>query len=644
VPSTQPGLESTAAPGRLARGKTFQDNDGPQPPRWKVWANRARLRWLESWSGSFALHLLMLLLLATWTLSRPQVDVPRMLTMVERPVEEATQRLDTQQVAAESFSFMPSVGAAAVSHSDAIEGVTGTPALDRAVASSGDEGIASLAVNLADVSLRTLPSEELTNSLGMQSPGDPSVVVKGAQGAIDKITQEIALMLAKGKVELVWLFDESASVQSMREDIRKRIDRIYEELKLTDAKQGDALVSAVASFGQTVHFHTRKPTANLETIRADIEQIPNDPSGLENMCAAIQEAIARHQKGTQPARRQMALIVVTDESGDDGDRIEATIQAARAANCRVYVMGIEAAFGNRVVYRTWTDEQAKLSFWLETHLGPETALDEQLQTDGLWTRRDCQSSGFGPYEQVRLCRETGGVFFIVKEGFDANTVGAMFAQYDNEAMRPYLPDLDPRLTLQEKRQREPLRQLLGMVIDKLNPRNDGNLNLRDRFALKPDEFVKQALEQQRKVPFLMAAYDEAEKRLDSLRRQREQETSARWQANYDLLYAQTLCYKVRVYEYAAFLEMFLQQPRPVTKPDTTYWIMTTRSETVTGETTQGYVDRSRALFEKVIADHPNTPYALRAQWELGRGYGVQLVEDNWDPRHETYDHSKLPKL
>jgi len=619
-----------------------ESDNGQQTPLWKVWANRARWRWLESWSGSFAVHALILLILATWTLSRPQVDLPRMLTMVERPIEEATQRLDSQQVAAESFTFTPTVGAAAVTHSDAIEGATGTPVLDRSVAS--EEGIATLAVNLADVSLRTLPSEELTDSLGMQSPGDPSMVVKGAQGAIDKITQEIALMLAKGKVEVVWLFDESASVQSMRDDIRNRVYRIYDELKLTDAKQGDALVSVVASFGEKVSFHTRKPTADPETIREDINRIPNDPSGLENMCAAVNETLSRYQKAANQARRQMALLVVTDESGDDGSQIEATIEAARAANCRVYVLGIEAAFGNRIVYRTWTDEQAKLSFWLETHLGPETALAEQLQTDGLWTRRDCQSSGFGPYEQVRLCRETGGVFFIVKEGFDANTVGAMFAQYDNEGMRPYLPDLGPRAALLAERQHYPLKQLLGAVIDTLNPHNDPNLNLRERFPLKLDELAKAAVEQQRKVPILMAAYDEAEKRLESLRREREQEVSPRWQANYDLLYAQTLCYKVRVYEYAAFLEAFLRQPRPVTKPDTTYWLMVTRSETLTGDTTREYVERSRALFEKIIADHPNTPYALRAQWELGRGYGVQLVEDNWDPRHETYDHSKLPKL
>ena len=40
---------------------------------------------------------------------------------------------------------------------------------------------------------------------------------------------------------------------------------------------------------------------------------------------------------------------------------------------------------------------------------------------------------------------------------------------------------------------------------------------------------------------------------------RQHEASPRWQANYDLLYAQLIAYQARMYEYGAYLEEFLQK-------------------------------------------------------------------------------------
>jgi hypothetical protein len=44
----------------------------------------------------------------------------------------------------------------------------------------------------------------------------------------------------------------------------------------------------------------------------------------------------------------------------------------------------------------------------------------------------------------------------------------------------------------------------------------------------------------------------------------------------------------------------------------------------------------------VVEEHPGTPYAARAQWELRRGFGVDLVEHSSDPGRGQ--NVTLPKL
>jgi hypothetical protein len=127
---------------------------------------------------------------------------------------------------------------------------------------------------------------------------------------------------------------------------------------------------------------------------------------------------------------------------------------------------------------------------------------------------------------------------------------------------------------------------------------------------------------------------------------RTQETSPRWQANYDLLYAQILAYKVRNFEYAAYLDWFLKNPKvvPLTKTPNlslVHWDITTRADTLTGDLTASYIQRSKELFQQVIENHPGTPWAARAEWEMQRGFGVKLVPAYRAP-YRTYTGPAIP--
>src|SRR5258708_36953989 len=97
--------------------------------------------------------------------------------------------------------------------------------------------------------------------------------------------------------------------------------------------------------------------------------------------------------------------------------MEEVIQKAKTGRmARVYVLGLEFIFGYLLARMHWVDPKYGLGHWLQINRGPETAMPEALQYDGLHERWDALSSGFSPYEQARLCKETGGIFFGVPHG------------------------------------------------------------------------------------------------------------------------------------------------------------------------------------------------------------------------------------
>ena len=486
-----------------------------------------------------------------------------------------------------------------------------------------------------------LPSTtKLLNHLPEGALGDPRQIVDDYQQAIDRITQEVMWMLDRGDVMLIWCFDQSESMKNDQQEIRQRINRVYDELGLSENAKGDQLLTAVTSFGQGFLQHTRRPTSDLDQVRTAIDSVPIDPSGKELMCQSVGTAIRLHRQYSK--KRQMAMVLVTDESGDpeNNDRfLEAAIAEAKAANCRIYVMGRESVFGYPYAFMRWPHPQTGNVHWLRVDRGPETAFVEQLQTNGFRRRRDAFSSGFGSYEQARIAQQTGGIFFMLPS-VETNLVrgNADKRRYQLEAMYPYQPDLRSRLVQFVDRDRYPLRTFLWKVVNDLNPYRPEVaeiIEVRMAFSRNPQQFVQQVRESQAKAKVYLDYLATTQLVLEEASEHRRQEVSPRWMANYDLIHAQVIAYQARIYEYGASLEAFLQNPKivPLSRPPNltlSHWDVVTRKETITGPISQPYVDKATELFELVISRHPGTPWAERAAQELKRGYGIYLRPD-YDP-------------
>lgn len=505
--------------------------------------------------------------------------------------------------------------------------------------------------------------------------GEVGSMVQGYGQAMGIITQEIIRMMRQEKVTVIWMFDESGSLEDDREEIRNNYMRVYEELGIAskqdkDLKRGgEMLLTAVTSYGKTIHEHTKRPTSDPALVKAAIDKVPTDESGEENMCRSVTAVMNKYKRMAIQGKRKLAVIVVSDESGDDGDYVEEAILAAKAAKAPIYVMGRESMFGYPYARQRWTYEDKakniKEDFWLQVRRGPETAFPEALQWDGIHSRWDAQSAGFGPYEQVRMAKETGGIFFVLP-GEEKNLAGEGAndkRKYDFLALREYTPLLLSRREYIADRATSPFRQTLWNVIVRLNPSankllfetHDPQLNLKDEhYPLMLAPFKAEAAKQVIKATKSMLLTNEAIGLLDKIKPQRAREASQRWRAAFDLSYAQLHIFRLRLYQFLLTIDVHANNmPKPKNPKSNEWNFWRSRNNNINPDEAQfarlksafglkvereEYIQMVRKeeklaieLLDKVIKEHPGTPWQRRAEREKSDGFGFRVADRLWDP-------------
>ncbi len=147
--------------------------------------------------------------------------------------------------------------------------------------------------------------------------------------------------------------------------------------------------------------------------------------------------------------------------------------------------------------------------------------------------------------------------------------------------------------------------------------------------------------------------NQAVKILEEIQPLRAKEDSQRWRAAYDLALAQCLAYRVRLFQYLLALDQHgKQQPKPK-NPKSNRWNVRRRRKMLPPDEDQvrlANVDPSelrdqelwaRDTYQFVIKEHPGTPWAKRAQYELNMGFGMYFAEHYWDPRYAELDKKKM---
>lgn len=512
--------------------------------------------------------------------------------------------------------------------------------------------------------------------------GDIGAAVEGYGAALDRMVRELRRMMRKEKIMAVWLFDRSDSMKDDQKDIAAKFGKIYEELQIVQKKdekiksrlQDQPLQTVIAAYGNSFAELTKEPTNDIKKVQEAIGKITVDESGDENMCAAIQGMIDKYARRVLRDKRRLVIIVVSDESGTDGQHVDETIAKAKKVKAPIYVMGRESIFGYPYSRIRYQDPKYKLWHWLRIDRGPETAFPECLQWDGLHARWDSFTAGFGPYEQVRFAKETGGIFFVLP-GEEENLAGAGANEkrkFEFLDMKRYTPLLLPRRVYAEERDKSKFRKQIWDVIVRLNPTKnqfipayDNQLNIRQhRYPLSNAEFRAQAAKEAVKAKRAMDLLNIAIDLLEKVRGLRDSESFDRWRANYDLLFAQCVAYRVRLFQYLLAMDGHANDMPEPTKKNSNRWdVRRTRAMIVPDEPqferlkkafnvkmnreeylayVQAEEKRAVGLYDEVIKSHPGTPWSDRAQYELRQGFGMHFYDSFWDPKYDKLD-IKLPK-
>ena len=478
----------------------------------------------------------------------------------------------------------------------------------------------------------------------------------GAVGAIDRLTHEILLSLDERKTLVVWCFDSTASLIPQRNAIHDRFDKIYQELGIIEAAgnkafkkyEDEPLLSSIVAFGNNVELVTKKPTSSLADLKSAVKGIKNDDSGNENVFRTVYEVAKNYAHyrfappGGQPERNVM-IVVFTDEAGTDQVGLDETVKLCRRHTMPVYVVGVPAPFGRKETMMKWVDPDPKYDQspkWGVVDQGPESLQPERIKLNFSSSKEDdlAIDSGFGPYSLTRLCVETGGIYFTVHPNRDVRrAVSRQETQafsshishfFDPEVMRRYRPDYVSATEYQKRVSSNKARFVLveAAKMSQLDQMASPNL----RFVKTDEAAFSTALsEAQQESARLEPKINQLYEVLRGGESDREKEETPRWKAGYDLAMGRVLAVKVRTESYNAMLAA-AKRGLKAKDPKNNTWTLKPADEISVGSQLAKLGERAKMYLNRVLKDHPGTPWALLAEKELKDPVGWVWVDSFTD--------------
>ncbi len=468
--------------------------------------------------------------------------------------------------------------------------------------------------------------------------GSGAEMVGGVEGAVDRIAVEILRRMEQGRTLVVWAFDASGSLQAERERLSKHIDTIYNHITQLDESQlaaDSGLITMVVAFGNDRRALLAKPTSDRSEILEAIGKVPLDETGVETTFGTVAEIVTKWGRYKDKANRlyHTMIIVVTDEVGDDEDRLEDAIGLAKKSKVPVYVLGNQAIFGRLEGYVNYTDPKTKQVFYhVPVRQGPESIMLEQIRLP-FWyggPQYEIVEAGFGPYALSRLASETGGIYFVTR--FDTKRMG-----FDLARIREYKPELIRRDEYEKQIRNSPLRQaILNAAI--VTQQNLPGMPAMVFPPVDTPEFKEQMTVNQGIAERTAYTVDEALGPITAAAKYRDREVSRRWQAHFDLIRGRLLAMKVRCKEYNAICARMKQDPQRFKDPKSNAWKLVPDKTIQFSDNAKAASAEAQKLLERVVHDHPTTPWALLAQRELEHPLGFKWAETYVPPPRRGNDN------
>lgn len=427
---------------------------------------------------------------------------------------------------------------------------------------------------------------------------------------------------------VVWVLDRSASATNMVVSVTTQLGYFYQK-RTKDYAEGDegSLLTSVVSFGDDVKVHTASPTKEpavvMESLNSVVRAQASEELGFEAVNRAVDIAFDYRVK----QNHEVMIVVVTDEAGNDQQLVDDVVDRPAKYAMPIYVVGVGAPLGRTSIIPASVEGGNQDSSGIILQ-GPESRYREMLSiNDGFLPESlTLFSSGFGPFAWEMLCRKTGGAFMPVKmPGYTAYMLrrpgggGFLVGEYKPGEMKKYTPDYvsegdyqqllagnKARMALHEVAKRPALETLS-------NPRLD--FTVESEVQLNRDLSASQqgAAQLEPQVREVYEILKQAESDGEKLSR-------PRWCAGYDLAMGRVSAVLARVEGYNAMLAL-LKRGRSFENAGSTRWTLVPGDSSQAGSAIKRTADQAKLYLEKVVKEHPGTPWARLAELELQQPIG-----------------------
>ena len=479
-----------------------------------------------------------------------------------------------------------------------------------------------------EIITRAFNNTSLTSSGYSGSPED---------AAVKKATRAINASLELGPTLVVWVIDRTPSAQRMATSAAAAAAEYYDAAEIREvAKGGDTLTTAIVGYDEKVEF-VLEPTADIDQIRNTIGALQPATGGREMTFTAIKEALQKYLPIRTEQRREIVLIVVTDEAGDDQANVDEVIKIAREGMLPIYVVGVPAPWGQADPFAEKTKVVDQSGDDSKPTYGPESLYSERVDVHSWHSGAGYAASqtailidsGFGPFALERLCRATGGQFLAARPDSSGDWAAGGYQstmwpspaamQFEPGVVTKYAPDYvsegEYKKLLAENKARNALYQAAQLEMVKVTDIPT------TQFAKTDEAQMKRTLD--RAQQFAAKNSPNIDKLYDALVQgegDREKLKSPRLQAEYDLAMGRVLALKARIDGYNSMIAA-LKRGKNFTNAGSTIWKLEPAEATETESTLRKMGERAKMYLQRVVNEHPGTPWAKLAEEELAAPVG-----------------------
>jgi len=439
--------------------------------------------------------------------------------------------------------------------------------------------------------------------------------------AVDQIALEIRDALQLHKTLVVLLLEQTSRAESLAGQVADQFDHIFHEL---GTSQPGRLEVAVVGYSNEVNLIAPDPTGDVAQIEVSLSTAKETKGDKAALFAAVNRAVEKFLSYRMHGD-EVIFVVAGNSPADDLDMADAAIKSLKKAAVPVYGIGPALPFGSP---RFKVAAQRRATSTGENDRQYESLFPEriQLSLSGNQNTADLNDSGYGSFGVERLCRQTEGNFFRLHTARPQGwAVDPSAGDIKGELLAKYAPDYVDEAQYQHLLDENKCRLALHNAA--MLPPAEGLGQVTTDFPKQKDEaaLAKMITNAQKAA----AIDDQPLQRLyDALvagEADRPKLTGARWQAGYDLAMGQVLAAKARLDGYNAILAI-IKQGKAFANPDSTNWVLEPANENAAGSVLDKMAKKSRTYLQRVVDDHPGTPWAAVAERELRYPAGWKLEE------------------